>query len=119
MNIYGECEDQFSRVKELFNELHSTDREVGSSFAVYKDGKAIVDIWGGHSNSNKESVWEKNTLATVWSTTKGVAAITLAYAYEKGLLDYEEKVSKYWPEFGCNGKEDITVGMLLSHQAGI
>ena len=70
MNIYGECEDQFSGVKELFNELHSTDREVGSSFAVYKDGKPIVDIWGGHSNSNKETVWEKNTLATVWSTTK-------------------------------------------------
>ena len=51
--------------------------------------------------------------------SKGIAAITIAYAFEKGLIDYEEKVSKYWPEFGCNGKEDITVGMLLSHQAGI
>ena len=119
MNIYGECENQFSEVKELFNELHSTDREIGSSFAVYKNGKPIIDIWGGYSDKDRQNKWEKDTLATVWSTTKGVAAITLAYAYEKGLFDYEEKVSKYWPEFGCNGKEDITVGMLLSHQAGI
>ena len=106
-------------MKELFNELHSTDREIGSSFAVYKNGKPIIDIWGGYSDKDRQNKWEKDTLATVWSTTKGVAAITLAYAYEKGLFDYEEKVSKYWPEFGCNGKEDITVGMLLSHQAGI
>ena len=119
MNIYGECENQFSEVKELFNELHSTDREIGSSFAVYKNGNPIIDIWGGYSDKDRQNKWEKDTLATVWSTTKGVAAITLAYAYEKGLFDYEEKVSKYWPEFGCNGKEDITVGMLLSHQAGI
>ncbi|HJL95567.1 MAG TPA: serine hydrolase domain-containing protein, partial [SAR86 cluster bacterium] len=63
--------------------------------------------------------WNQDSLATVWSTTKGVAAITCALAVEKGLLDYEKKVSHYWPEFGCNGKEDITVGMLLSHQAGI
>ena len=119
MNIYGECENQFSEVKELFNELHSTDREIGSSFAVYKNGKPIIDIWGGYSDKDRQNKWEKDTLATVWSTTKGVAAITLAYAYEKGLFDYEEKVSKYWPEFGCNGKEDITVGMLVSHQAGI
>ena len=119
MTIEGVCEDKYLAVKELFLELHKTDREVGSSFAVYKDGNPIIDIWGGFSDKDKINTWQQNTLATVWSTTKGVAAITIAYAFEKGLLDYEEKVSKYWPEFGCNGKEDITVGMLLSHQAGI
>ena len=119
MTIEGVCEDKYLAVKELFLELHKTDREVGSSFAVYKDGNPIIDIWGGFSDKDKINSWQQNTLATVWSTTKGVAAITIAYAYEKGLLDYEEKVSKYWPEFECNGKEDITVGMLLSHQAGI
>ena len=119
MTIEGICEDKYLAVKELFLELHKTDREIGSSFAVYKDGNPIIDIWGGFSDKDKINSWQQNTLATVWSTTKGVAAITIAYAYEKGLLDYEEKVSKYWPEFGCNGKEDITVGMLLSHQAGI
>ena len=119
MNIKGTCEGKFLKVKELFDELHNTDREIGSSFAVYKDGKPIIDIWGGFSSKEKTKEWEQNTLANVWSTTKGVAAITLAHAYENDLIDYDEKVCEYWPEFGCNGKEEITVGMLLSHQAGI
>ena len=119
MNVKGTCENRFLKVKDLFNELHASDREIGSSFSVYKDGKPLIDLWGGYKDQEKTSPWEKNTLATVWSTTKGIAAITIAYAFEKGLIDYEEKVSKYWPEFGCNGKEEITVGMLLSHQAGI
>ena len=119
MEIQGNCDRKFTEVKELFESIHSSGREVGSSFAVYKDGKALVDIWGGYTDKEQTNPWNKNSLATVWSTTKGVAAITCALAVEKGLLDYEEKVSHYWPEFGCNGKEDITVGMLLSHQAGI
>ena len=119
MEIQGNCDHKFTEVKELFESIHSSGREVGSSFAVYKDGKALVDIWGGYTDKEQTNPWNKDSLATVWSTTKGVAAITCALAVEKGLLDYEEKVSHYWPEFGCNGKEDITVGMLLSHQAGI
>ena len=119
MEIQGNCDHKFTEVKELFKSLHSSGREVGSSFAVYKDGKAIVDIWGGYTDKHKTNPWNQNSLANVWSTTKGVAAITCALAVEKGLLDYEQKVSHYWPEFGCNGKEDITVGMLVSHQAGI
>ena len=109
MNTHGTYEEQFSQVKELFDQLHSNDREVGSSFAVYKDGNPIIDIWGGFSDKEQKTEWKRNTLANVWSTTKGVAAIALAHAVEKGLLDYEEPVSKYWPEFGCNGKEEITV----------
>ena len=93
----------------MFDELHNTDREIGSSFAVYKDGEPIIDIWGGFSSKEKIKEWERNTLANVWSTTKGVAAITLAHAYENDLIDYDEKVCEYWPEFGCNGKEEITV----------
>ena len=119
MEIQGNCDRKFTEVKELFESIHSSGREVGSSFSVYKDGKALVDIWGGYTDKEQTNPWNKDSLATVWSTTKGVAAITCALAVEKGLLDYEEKVSHYWPEFGCNGKEDITVGMLLSHQAGI
>jgi len=119
MKIEGQCEDQFNKVKELFIELHSSGKENGSSFAVYKDGEPIIDLWGGYIDANQSKPWVKNTLATVWSTTKGVAALTCALAVERGLLNYDEKVSYYWPEFSCNGKENITVGMLLSHQAGI
>jgi len=119
MKVKGQCNEQFGRVKDLFQELHTSGKEKGSSYAVYKDGEAIIDIWSGFSDADETKPWERNNLATVWSTTKGVAAITCALAVERGLLDYSEKVSYYWPEFSVNGKEDITVEMLLSHQAGI
>ena len=115
----GSYEDKFQSVKDAFEELHSSGRETGSSFAVYQDGNAIIDLWGGYSDKEKNIIWEQDTLANVWSTTKGVAATCVALMVEKKLLDYDEKVTHYWPEFGLNGKEDITVGMLLSHQAGI
>ncbi len=119
MEIHGECDPQFSKVKETFEKLHQEDREIGSCFAVYKDGKPLVDLWGGFQDKDKTKPWQKDNLVTVYSTTKGVAAFCIALAMEKGLLKYEEKVSTYWPEFANNGKEDITVGMLMSHQAGI
>ena len=119
MEIHGECDPQFSKVKETFKKLHQEDREIGSCFAVYKDGKPLVDLWGGFQDKDKTKPWQKDNLVTVYSTTKGVAAFCIALAMEKGLLKYEEKVSTYWPEFANNGKEDITVGMLMSHQAGI
>jgi len=119
MEIHGECDPQFSKVKETFEKLHQEDREIGSCFAVYKDGKPLVDLWGGFQDEDRTKPWQQDNLVTVYSTTKGVAAFCIALAMEKGLLKYEEKVSTYWPEFSSNGKEDITVGMLMSHQAGI
>jgi len=119
MEIHGECDPQFSKVKETFEKLFQEDREIGSCFAVYKDGNPLVDLWGGFQDKDKTKPWQKDNLVTVYSTTKGVAAFCIALAMEKDLLKYEEKVSTYWPEFASNGKEDITVGMLMSHQAGI
>ena len=119
MEIHGECDPQFSKVKETFEKLYLEDREIGSCFAVYKDGNPLVNLWGGFLDKDKTKPWQKDNLVTVYSTTKGVAAFCIALAMEKGLLKYEEKVSTYWPEFSSNGKEDITIGMLMSHQAGI
>ena len=119
MAIHGECDPQFSKVKETFEKLYQEDREIGSCFAVYKDGNPLVNLWGGFQDKDKTKPWQKDNLVTVYSTTKGVAAFCIALAMEKGLLKYEEKVSTYWPEFSSNGKEDITIGMLMSHQAGI
>jgi len=115
----GHCEKQFKPVQNVFEQLHVTGRETGSSFAVYQDGKPLVNLWGGHKDADKKYAWEENTLANVWSTTKGVAATCAALMVERGLLDYDAYVTEYWPEFGVNGKDKITVGMLLSHQAGI
>ena len=119
MEVHGECDPKFNKVKETFQKLYKEDREIGSCFAVYQDGRPIVDLWGGYQDKDRTKPWEKETIVTVYSTTKGVAALCAALAMEKGLINYEEKVSTYWPEFATHGKEDITVAMLLSHQAGI
>ena len=113
----GSYEDKFQSVKDAFEELHSSGRETGSSFAVYQDGNAIIDLWGGYSDKEKNTIWEQDTLANVWSTTKGVAATCVALMVEKKLLDYDEKVTHYWPEFGLNGKEDITCLLYTSDAA--
>ena len=85
----GHCEKQFKPVQDVFEKLHVTGRETGSSFAVYQDGKPLVNLWGGHKDADKKYAWEENTLANVWSTTKGVAATCAALMVERGLLDYD------------------------------
>ena len=98
MSIHGTCEEKFQPVKELFQEIHRSGREVGSSFSVYKDGIPLIDIWSGYTDKEKNKEWKRDTLANVWSTTKGITALTIAHAYEQGILDYEEKVSTYWQQ---------------------
>ena len=86
---------------------------------VYVRGGKVVDLWGGVRNKHSGEPWEENTMVVVHSTTKGLAAMTLAIAHSRGWLDYEERVCTYWPEFAQNGKERITVRQLLAHQAGL
>jgi CubicO group peptidase (beta-lactamase class C family) len=86
---------------------------------VFHRGEKVVDLWGGVRDPSTQSPWEENTLALVHSTTKGVAALTMALAESRGLFDYDERVSRYWPEFRQFGKEGITIRQLLSHQAGL
>ena len=94
-------------------------REVGAACCVYHKGEKVVDLWGGVRNKATGEPWEEDTMALVYSATKGLAAMTLAIAHSRGWLDYDELVCKYWPEFAQNGKEKITVRQLLAHQAGL
>ncbi|XP_060064309.1 beta-lactamase domain-containing protein 2-like isoform X2 [Ylistrum balloti] len=76
-------------------------------------------MWGGYVDLESEQRWREDTMTLVFSCTKGVAAIVAAKLADRGFLDYKKLVSHYWPGFGKNGKENITVEMLLSHQAGL
>jgi CubicO group peptidase (beta-lactamase class C family) len=86
---------------------------------VYHKGERVVDVWGGVRNKATGEPWKENTMALVYSATKGLAAMTLALAHSRGWLDYDELVCTYWPEFAQNGKESITVRQLLAHQAAL
>ena len=79
----------------------------------------MVDLWGGIRDHRVGLPWEEDTLILVFSTTKGMASMCMALAHSRGLLDFEQAVASYWPEFAQNGKEAITVRQLISHQAGV
>ena len=119
LNIHGHFEPEFSELAHTFEENFRQHDELGAALAVVERGKLVVDIWGGYRDPDKNLPWEENTLVNVWSTTKGVTAACVGMLVDRGLLDYEAPVAKYWPEFGKNGKDKISVRMLLSHQAGL
>ncbi len=91
----------------------------GAGCAVYHRGRLVVDVVGGHRDRAGDVPYDGDTLQLVFSTTKGITSIAVAMCVERGLLDYSEKVSTYWPEFGANGKGDVTVAQLLAHRAGL
>ena len=78
-----------------------------------------MDLWGGVRDARDGSPWEEDTVVLVYSTSKGLAAMTLALAHARGWLDYDERVGTYWPEFAQAGKGDVTVRQLLGHEAGL
>lgn len=117
--IHGTVEQGFEPVREEFFKNFRERGEIGAACAIYHMGKKVVDLWGGYRNHKTREPWEADTLVNVFSTTKGVSALTIAHAHSQGLIDYEEKVAAYWPEFAQNGKADVTVHELLSHQAGL
>ena len=109
----------FEPVREAFEANFRHRGEIGAACAAYQGGEPVVDLWGGHRDVARRHPWQRDTLVMVYSTSKGLAAMTLALAHSRGLLDYDATVATYWPEFAAAGKQAITVRQLLSHQAGL
>jgi CubicO group peptidase (beta-lactamase class C family) len=119
VKIEGTCDPRFTRVQDAFAENFEKRGEVGAAAAVVLDGKPVVDLWAGHADKEKLRPWTRDTLVNVYSTTKGVTAICAHRLADKGLLDIDAPVARYWPEFAQAGKAKIPVRHLLSHQAGL
>ena len=117
--VSGYCDAKFEKVAEVFNRSFESEFEVGASFAVEIEGEMVINLWGGHQDAQRSQAWQENTLVNVFSVTKGVTAICAARLIEQGRLDLVQKVSHYWPEYGCSGKENTTVLDLLCHRAGM
>ena len=109
----------FEEVREQFELNFARRREVGAAVAAFHRGEKVVDLWGGWRDPERAEPWQQDTLVLVYSTSKGLAAMTIALAHSRGWLDYDERVAAYWPEFAQNGKEHITLRQLLAHQAGL
>lgn len=115
----GFADPRFKKVEQVFRENFESGAETGAGFAVYYKGELVVDLWGGYGNKKALLPWREITMSQAYSSSKGITALLVAKFVELGYLDYKKPVSHYWPEFAQNGKEDITVEMLLSHQAGL
>jgi CubicO group peptidase (beta-lactamase class C family) len=117
--IDGECDPRFAAVRDTFAASFEAGREVGASFAATVDGRMVVDLWGGHADAARTRPWERDTIVNVFSTTKAVTALCVHMLADRGQLDLDAPVARYWPEFAARGKETIPVRMLLSHTAGL
>jgi CubicO group peptidase (beta-lactamase class C family) len=117
--IAGEADEGFGKVMDEFRRNFDRRGDVGAAVAVYRDGRPVVDLWGGIRDSRRRLPWVRDTMVPVFSTTKGVSGLVMASLRSKGLLDWDERVAHYWPEFAQAGKQDITVRQLFAHEAGL
>jgi CubicO group peptidase (beta-lactamase class C family) len=113
----GDVDEGYGKVADAFRRNLSSGAEIGAACAVYRDGRKVVDLWGGLRNDS--APWEQDTLVKVFSATKGVSALAVAVAVSRGLLSYDARVADFWPDFAQAGKAEITVRQLLGHQAGL
>ncbi|HXK34316.1 MAG TPA: serine hydrolase domain-containing protein [Dehalococcoidia bacterium] len=119
MTVSGRVEAGFEPVRDLLERQFAEGMHIGAGVCVYHRGRPVVDIWGGEAERGSGRMWDGDTMALCYSVTKGLTATCVHILADRGLVDYDVPVSKYWPEFASNGKGAITVRHVLTHQAGI
>jgi CubicO group peptidase (beta-lactamase class C family) len=119
MDVHGTLEPRFEPVRQAFVRNFEELGEVGAAVAVHVDGRPVVDLWAGVADAAAGKPWAEDTLALVFSTTKGWTAVCALLLWQRGQLDLDAPVADVWPEFGAAGKESVTTRQLLSHQAGL
>ncbi|MBO9581360.1 MAG: beta-lactamase family protein [Sphingobium sp.] len=117
--IAGHVDDRFAPVVEAFAENFRQEEELGAACSVVLDGKTVVDLWGGWARADRSLPWDAHSTVCMMSVAKGVTAIAFNMAVDRGLIDIDEPVAHYWPEFAQAGKQDILVRWILDHTAAI
>ena len=118
-DIKGTWDARFEGVAETLGKSLDAGTDVGASVTVMLNGEPVVDIWGGHCDSELSTPWESDTIVNVWSTTKTMTFLCALMLADRGELDFSAPVAKYWPEFATNGKESIEVRHVMGHTAGL
>ncbi|MEV0636771.1 serine hydrolase domain-containing protein [Streptomyces sp. NPDC050619] len=117
-DIEGTYDELFIAVPKALAALLDA-QDAGGSVAVFVDGEPVVDVWGGFTDADRTIPWRRDTIVNVWSVTKTMTALCALILADRGELDLEAPVARYWPEFAAAGKEKTLVRHLLSHTAGL
>ena len=115
----GFTHDRYAGVREVLDGALASGADVGASFCATVEGETVVDLWGGHADEARTRPWERDTIVNVYSTTKTMTALTALLIADRGELDFDAPVARYWPEFAANGKAGVKVSHLMSHSAGL
>src|SRR5579863_14471 len=119
IEVHGNCDSGFEPVRAAFSANFTERGDIGASVAVVVGGEPKVNIWAGWADPERTRPWERDTLTNVWSTTKAVTALCAHILIDRGELDPDAPVARYWPEFAQAGKDEIPVRWLLCHKSGL
>jgi CubicO group peptidase (beta-lactamase class C family) len=117
--LTGVFDAKFARVVDAFIANYREEDEVGSGLHIVCDGDGVVDLWGGWRDGARTREWQRDTLVCVMSVSKGIAALAFNMLLDRGLVDVDSPVARYWPEFAQNGKQHLPVRYLLDHRSGL
>jgi CubicO group peptidase (beta-lactamase class C family) len=117
--VDGFTQDRFAAVRDGFEANLESGADVGASFCATLDGEIVVDLWGGYADPGRTRPWTRDTIVNVYSTTKTMTALVALILADRGELDFDAPVARYWPEFAAAGKAGVKVSHLMSHSAGL
>lgn len=117
--IHGQVAPGFEPVREAFAHNFATHGDVGAAVCVRRGDEVLVDLWAGAADVESGRPWQPDTLAVVFSTTKGITALVVHRLVERGVLDLDAPIARYWPEFAAEEKQAITLRDVLAHRAGL
>lgn len=116
--MHGTADPAFAPVRAAFARLLDSVDAPGASVCVYQHGRPVVDLWGGH-HPLTGAPWTDDTVTVLFSATKAATALCAHLLAQRGELDLDAPVSRYWPEFAAQGKGQVPVSWLLSHRVGL
>ena len=118
-DIHGVCDKRFEAVRDALARNVDSGAELGASLVLDIDGDVVADVWGGFRDQARTIPWDEHTITNVWSSTKTVTSLAALMLADRGELDVDAPVARYWPEFGASGKQGVLVRHVLSHASGV
>lgn len=118
-SVQGFTHEKFSATRDMLARNLASGADLGASFCATVEGETVVDLWGGYTDESRTETWQEDTIVNVYSTTKTMTALTALMIADRGELDFDAPVARYWPEFAANGKAEVKVSHLMSHSAGL